>query len=466
MGDSKAKSQLMMQAASEGQAGVRQAHDRLMAEKHRTQEVGLNAAAQIGAGVADAQARGFQGENIKKAEEAAAEKEQFDRDYKVGEQSLAQQRIDLEAQKSGIERTSDENIPPHLQGRAAKLKEDMDRGAKQTEQDPQQQGPPPPTKEEVGFAKQGSSPLQVAGPRGGFAPSAQLQQDRKAQAGMAERQMQTAEMNARANWQNATNKLNAANNKGTAGAADAKAANDSLLNQLGTKTKEITDVVNGVITPDKIAQQYGDNPQIQQMMQQGGVPKERAVQFLKNQLASQQIDYMSQSGFQAPNMDPSNPIIKQFNSRFAEVASAMRGAQNILSMDVSQQDAFDQATTQQDTRAINQAWKGITSYDERQNFLYKLTGRIFKEADMFRQQAAMSPTGSGMRQKVTDLEGQVMQLQQQLQQQREMALSSGIQQAPEQGGANEQPRSAGSGQQGSVEPGPLLQSSRDSPRKW
>ena len=169
----------------------------------------------------------------------------------------------------------------------------------------------------------------------------------------------------------------------------------------------INKVMSGEILPEQVAAAFPDNEQLAA----GEVDQARAVQFLRGRLGSQQLAYMASSGKMPPGYDPSNPVIRQFNQRFNEVAASFRQTGQLTGMDMRQGDAFDQATAQQEGGALAMSWQGIRSVDERNDFLRKTTAQIMIEAEQYKAAQGRMLKASGFQQQLSERDRTIQEQQ-------------------------------------------------------
>lgn len=456
-GGSQEQSRTMMQAAESGHDRQAQAHRDLMAQRESGKRYTTQLSQQAGASITESQRYN--------------EQQEFKEKATTGEHAFAQQRLDLQAEQQGKQRSADAPTSPLLDDRQKRLQSEMQQGggaqggspatsAGQAAQMQAGQEPNPgamPQEQQQNLAAQVSKPASLPGGRS-FVDTPQGAAAGRQQAAVKAAQTTTQLQNAEANLLNAkANYSRATGQGGEEGIKRREAADKVMMKSMQTTRDIITQVQTGKVDPLTIAQAHMDNPNMKELAEGGGGPESRtrAVQFLRGQLGMQGIGYASTTGRMPPGMEPDNPIVQRFNNRFGEVATAFQTMQQSSQMQMqSQAPAFQQAAQEQPMAALAQAWQGISSYEDRNEFLTKVTARTMIDAEQIRRAQKMAPAASGSRQRIQSLQQQNMQLQQQNQalmtawggasdEQRSGAAAGAVQQARGAGGTPEQSLRAG-----------------------
>lgn len=418
-GEKQRQSETMIQAAKSGMEGRQRAHESLIAQEAQGRRDMTQAAVQVG-GLAE------------EGERRQLQKEQGDADRQV-RTDIAEDNFKLNERGQRIQAADAglEGLEPMESERAKRTREEMDRGAAQTggfEQNP----PAAPgggggigaitPEESARLQKQtGRSDLEYTG--GGY--EAQGPQGiRKSGARLAreEREVRLQEQQIELNAQKL--QMNALEHKRALAKPPGEERDRSLKETLGAMTsaieftqEEISKVITGETDWNAVADAYATNPQIAQAKESGQLDKARVIEMMRTQLGTQQLTFMATSGEMPPGYDPSNPVIRQFNVRFNEVAAAFRGTKP---MDVSQGDAFDQAWGQQEQKSLAGEWVGIRSVEERNNFLRRVTANVMVEADRYRMEQKAQLKASGFQEELAQRDATIAQqssLIEQLQQQ-------------------------------------------------
>jgi hypothetical protein len=296
------------QALSEGQAGVRQSHAELMAQKQHGQELAFRSAQEIGQFTQRERERTQQGQQFEAQQKQQGE--QFNaqlaqqREIETGRQALEQQQIDVGAAKEGYARTGKETTSPLLDQRMQKLQQDMNQGG--------EMGPPSP--EQQRRMDQAGKPLEMQGATQPFAPTEQGQAIEKRKGYEAETKRMTAE----------TYRMQASAQLEKARAIGDKEAEKEvkgrLMNDLNSDSKMLNSFATGKVTDydwEKLRQMSADSPD-QDLKKEidSGIAGPNIRRFLESKVSRSVFNYIKDTNGELPDsnhVDMGSPTMQVFS---------------------------------------------------------------------------------------------------------------------------------------------------------
>lgn len=441
-GGSQEQSRTMMAAKESGFDRQQAAHRDLMAQRESGKRYTTELARQVGSDFTEQQ--------------RYTEQQEFREKQATGEQALGQQRIDLAAEQSGVQRSGDAPTAPLLDDRKQQLQAEMQQGSGMDEAAQAQAATPPPgalpPEQQQNLQDQVTKGAALAGRS--FVPTEEGAAAQRQGAAFKAAEVTSKLKNADANFMNAqANYARALNVGGEAGQKQREASAKVMLKKMDESRELITNLQLGKARPMDVAAAYADgNSNMQEILDRQGMDPgdgPRVIQFLRGRIGQQGLRYMATTGMQAPGLEPDNPVMRRYNQRFNEVAGAFRTLQQNQQLGAipSQAPAFEQAAGGQQLGALSRAWQGIKNYDDRNSFLTQVTAQTMLEAEAIRSAQRMDPIASGRREREQSLMAENQQLRQQVQQFSQLLGAGGgggpSQQQQQAVGAVQQSRAAG-----------------------
>lgn len=389
-GGSGEQSERMSRALEAGTAGRQRAHEAYLEQARSGSRDITNAALQVGQLAEQGESRQQRG------------------DIAARGQALQERGQDIEAADKGIEGTPP--VESYLDKRKAKTEADMAQGEQQPPAAPGGAGPGPLPSEEIERLRaQAEKPMEYTGTQGYQSTGPRKSASRLAREAQENRLIeQRIELNDQRLAKGAFDYQQAqAQPPGEKRDEAQKIALNGMEKAITESQDLINQVMRGELTPEMVAKSFPDN----ENLASGEVDQGRIVQFLRTRLGNQQVAYMASSGKMPPGYDPSNPVIRQYNARFNEVAASFRQMGNLTGVDLTQGDAFDQATAQQEGGALAGAWQGIKSVDERNDFLRKTTAQIMVEAERYKVDQSRMLKASGFQEQMAQKDSTIAEMQ-------------------------------------------------------
>jgi len=224
-----------------------------------------------------------------------------------------------------------------------------------------------------------------------------------------ERQLSQAKVavdmrNADANFRNAEARYMDAQTKGAEQRLkQEEAAKEEMRTGMEFTRKMITDLTNRDISPSRVALAFADNSDIQQAMESGDETTLQGAiaRLLNNKLAMQNIRWAAVTGEALPDYGTGD-LYQRFNMRQMEMTAAFR-SNGVLTATAGQDPTlskpFRGAARQQGAGLggeQRQAWAGIRSFEEKEQFIRRATARAMMAADAISREARAQMESTGM----------------------------------------------------------------------